>query len=47
MIWKVSSGKRIKILSGHSRSVCSVVFSPNGNYLVSGSEDKTIGVWSV
>ena len=34
-------------LTGHSSSVYSVVFSPNGEYLVSGSWDKTIGVWRV
>ena len=34
-------------LRGHSSQVNSVVFSPNEDYLVSGSWDTTIGVWSV
>ena len=34
-------------LTGHSNGVKSVVFSPNGEYLASGSWDKTIGVWRV
>ena len=34
-------------LTGHSDRVYSVVFSPNGEYLASGSADNTIGVWRV
>ena len=34
-------------LIGHKYHVRSVVFSPNGEYLASGSGDKTIGVWRV
>ena len=46
-VWRVSSGERIKTLTGHSDSVRSVVFSPDGEYLASGSGDNTIGVWRV
>ena len=34
-------------LIGHSNWVLRVVFSPNGEYLASGSRDNTIGVWRV
>ena len=34
-------------LTGHSNYVNSVVFSPIGEYLASGSMDKTIGVWRI
>ena len=34
-------------LIGHKNYVRSVVFSPNGEYLVYGYNHKTIGVWSV
>ena len=44
-VWRVSSGERIKTLTGHSSAVYSVVFSPKGEYLASGSD--TIGVWRV
>ena len=34
-------------LTGHSSYVYSVVFSADGEYLASGSDDNTIGVWRV
>ncbi len=36
-----------KTLTGHSDSVQSVVYSPDGRYLASGSGDKTIKIWEV
>ena len=43
-IWSMCS---LLKLSGHSFFVLRVVFSPNGEYLASGSGDNTIGVWKV
>ncbi|MBC1242311.1 PD40 domain-containing protein, partial [Nostoc sp. 2RC] len=37
----------IKTLTGHSSLVYSVVFSPDGKTLASGSSDKTIKLWDV
>ena len=33
------------LFSGHSDSVNSVAFSPDGQHIVSGSQDQTICVW--
>ena len=32
-------------LTGHSRAVYSVAYSPDGKHIVSGSDDKTVKVW--
>ena len=32
-------------LTGHSREVYSVAYSPDGKHVVSGSFDNTVGVW--
>ena len=37
--------KPIKTLTGHSNSVNSVNYSPDGKYLASGSSDKSIKIW--
>ena len=34
-------------LTGHSSWISTVVFSPNGEYLMSRSSDATMGVWRV
>ncbi|QRW00934.1 hypothetical protein RhiJN_28952 [Ceratobasidium sp. AG-Ba] len=33
-------------LAGHTGKIRSMVFSPNGDYIVSGSNDKTVRIWS-
>ncbi|BAZ87911.1 trypsin-like peptidase domain-containing protein [Dolichospermum compactum] len=51
-IWNLATGKLIRTLSGHSRSVVSrsvesVAISPDGRTLASGSRDKTIKIWNL
>lgn len=44
-LWEVTTGKRLHTLKGHEDKVSSVVFSPKGDMLVSGSMDSTIKLW--
>ena len=39
------TGEEIRVLEGHSLDVVSLVFSKDGNSLVSGSNDQTIRIW--
>ncbi|KAG8687657.1 hypothetical protein FRC11_006832 [Ceratobasidium sp. 423] len=45
-IWNPSDGSLLFRLSGHSQTVWSVTFSPDGTRLASGSDDHTIRLWN-
>jgi WD40 repeat protein len=44
-IWNVETGTCTATLQGHARSVSSAVFSPNGQLIVTSSDDGTAKVW--
>lgn len=44
-IWDAKTGVCLRTLKGHTDSVGSVAFSPNGLQLVSGSHDHTVKIW--
>jgi WD40 repeat protein len=41
------SVSRLRTLQGHSRRVYGIAFSPNGQHLITGSEDQTVRLWDV
>ena len=47
LLWDVDTGIQKTILTGHSDLVLHIVFSPDGNTLISGSHDGTILLWDL
>jgi WD40 repeat protein len=45
-VYSLDSFKLIKVLSGHTLSVFSLAFSPEGNYLISAGRDARLRVWN-
>ncbi len=46
-IYDVQTGDALDLLTGHTGPVTSIVFSPDGNTIATGSEDNTIRLWDV
>jgi WD40 repeat protein len=46
-LWDVATGREVRTLTGHTRGVTSVAFSPDGKLLASGSYGTTIKLWDV
>ena len=44
-VWDAKSGNQLRELHGHTDRVTSVSFSPDGNQIVSGSDDRSVRVW--
>lgn len=44
-VWDVVSGQRLFTMDGHSDVIGSVVYSPDGAWIASGSRDGTVRLW--
>jgi WD40 repeat protein len=47
LLWDLRTGISTGTLSGHTGKVKSLVISPDGRFLVSGSEDQGIRIWNI
>jgi WD40 repeat protein len=45
-IWDVSARRKVRVMEGHMHGVNNIVWSSDGRYIVSGSKDGSMRVWS-
>ena len=45
VVWEVGTGLEVTRFKGHARQATCLAFTPDGRYLVSGSQDQTLRVW--
>ena len=45
-VFVFGDGRLLHTLNGHTSTVTSVCYSPNGQYLASGSWDNSIRIWN-
>ena len=47
LLWDVASGKESGRLDGHTANVHAAVYTPDGRYIVSGSDDQSVRLWDI
>jgi WD40 repeat protein/predicted Ser/Thr protein kinase len=45
-IWDLETGNMVRQLIGHQQAVTAVAYSPDGQYLATGSRDRTVKIWN-
>ena len=45
-LWNTDTGETVRTLNGHTNSVWSVSFSPDGKFICSGSRDASVRLWN-
>jgi COMPASS component SWD3 len=46
-VWDTLTGRLIYTFEGHLAGISTLVWSPDGQWIASGSDDKTIRFWNV
>lgn len=46
-IYHIPSGKCVRVLEGHEQYVCTVRWSPDNTFIVSGGSDRKVKVWMI
>jgi len=46
-LWDIKTGAYLRTLKGHTGSISSVAFSPDGRFALSGSLDNTLRLWDI
>jgi WD40 repeat protein len=46
-IWDISSGELLSSFEAHQHAITSLIFSKDNKYLLSGSKDSTLKLWSI
>ncbi|MCI0712876.1 MAG: WD40 repeat domain-containing protein [Chloroflexi bacterium] len=44
-IWDAATGTHLNQMTGHTDTIFSVMYSPDGKWIASGSKDTTVGLW--
>lgn len=45
-LWDAKTGSEIRAFAGHSNPICSVAFSSDGHFILTGSTDRTARLWN-
>lgn len=45
VVWDAATGRKLRTLQAHTRDIKCITFSPDGLYVATGSDDRTVKLW--